>query len=75
MRSCELTINRLRTFYSKYILKTDYSKMLMMLLITYVFKTKKWCLAYYMYIVVKKVGHMKNVKRASFHPVQVCTGP
>lgn len=57
--SCELTINRLGTFYSENILKTDYSKMLMMLLITYVFKTTKWCLAYYMYIVVKKIGHMK----------------
>ena len=59
MKSCEQTIIRLGTFYSEYILKTDYSKMLMMLLITYVFKTKKWCLAYYMYIVVKKCGQMK----------------
>ena len=59
MSSCVLTINRLGTFYSEYILKTDYSIMLMMLLVTYVFKTRNWCLVYYMYIVVKKFGHMK----------------
>lgn len=78
MRSCELTTNRLRTFYSEFILKTDYSIMLMMLLVTYVSKTKNWCLAYYMYMVVEKFGHMKiclNVERASIHLVQVCTGP
>lgn len=78
MRSWELTTNRLGTFYSEFILKTDYSIMLMMLLVTYVSKTKNWCLAYYMYIVVEKFGHMKiclNVERASIHLVQVCTGP
>lgn len=32
----------------------------MMLLVTYVFKTRNWCLAYYMHIVVKKFGHMKT---------------
>lgn len=77
MRSWELTTNRLGTFYSEFILKTDYSIMLMMLLVTYVSKTKNWCLAYYMYIVVEKFGHMKiclNVERASIHLVQVLQG-
>ena len=48
-----------------------------MLLVTYVSKTKNWCLAYYMYIVVEKFGHMKiclNVERASIHLVQVLQG-